>query len=225
MLYIDPECTCSLCPCVWSVMMTSSLYPFGSTCKQSETCMNQCTTTSNGSKLSKIDSAYGVNVNNNYNFYTCHHHLHQGNPLPSKAAYNVSTYWLYSFTPPTGTSNNSNTNLLNKFDVANNDRGQPSSIHLLLAVRLPIPPNGCWSTRLDSTRLDTIQLDSNLALSLNYGNLCVGSRFTYNYILGKLVWKPKWQLCHDPNVTVNCNQLTIGNSPVDGIRSVLAFAI
>lgn len=79
--------------------------------------MNQCTTTSNGSKLSKIDSAYGVNVNNNYNFYTCHHHLHQGNPLPSKAAYNVSTYWLYSFTPPTGTSNNSNTNLLNKFGM------------------------------------------------------------------------------------------------------------
>ena len=65
-------------------------------------------------KLSTADSSNGLNGNlsNNYNFYTCN--LPQASPLPPKSAYNVSTYWLYSFTPPSGSAA-TNSNILSKF--------------------------------------------------------------------------------------------------------------
>lgn len=83
-----------------STMTTSSLYPVSSTCKpSSEVCFNSC---SPNSKFPKADSSYVLNgnISNNYNFYTCH--LQPGSTLPSKSPYNVSTYWLYSFSPTSG---------------------------------------------------------------------------------------------------------------------------
>lgn len=83
-----------------STMTTSSLYPVSSPCKpSSEVCLNSCLPSA---KLPKADSSYVLNgnISNNYNFYTCH--LQPGSSLPTKSPYNVSTYWLYSFSPPSG---------------------------------------------------------------------------------------------------------------------------
>lgn len=90
-----------------STMTTSSLYPVSSTKPPPEVCFTSC---SPSSKFPKSDSSYVLNgnVSNNYNFYTCH--LQPGSALPSKSPYNVSTYWLYSFSPPSGPQSASSSN-------------------------------------------------------------------------------------------------------------------
>src|SRR4051794_15129734 len=76
--------------------MNSFLYPTPP-CKHTESFLSLCATP----KVPKVDSSYGNfngNIGSNYNFYT--RHLHPSTSLQPKSSYNVSTYWLYSFTPP-----------------------------------------------------------------------------------------------------------------------------
>lgn len=107
------ECPRLSSACHWlsSRMTTSSLYPLS---KPAEVCLNSCSPSSKF--CSKADSSYVLNgnISNNYNFYTCH--LQPGSSvLPTKSPYNVSTYWLYSFSPPSGaqsaSSNSDHVNL------------------------------------------------------------------------------------------------------------------
>lgn len=107
------ECPRLPSACHWlsSRMTTSSLYPLSSSTGKpsAEVCLNSSSSSSKYS--SKADSSYlfNGNISNNYNFYTCH--LQPGSTvLPAKSPYNVSTYWLYSFSPPSGSQSVSSNN-------------------------------------------------------------------------------------------------------------------